>query len=101
MDGEEPKFVILSYEQYQKIEADGEVILQTRRNGFVEANGMANLPAQGGKDASGEEEDEQKTVDRLNREILSLKEEIRQKEEAELIESEQPAEPIAETVDFD
>jgi len=76
LDGDEPAFVVLSYDKYQKMEQGEEVP--------VIANGISEI---------GDEE----TMERLNQEILVLKEEIRQKEEAELISTE----PVAETVDFD
>jgi hypothetical protein len=60
LDGNEPEFIILPYDQYEKMSQ------------------MAD-----NKDSESEEE----TIEKLNREILALKEEIRQKESAELAES--------------
>ena len=118
LDGEEPEFVILSYRQYEKIEAGEEVRLSTSSkmyDGAAETNSMASAVAD--KDVG--DEDEQEAVEKLNQEILALKEEIRLKEEAELqggehfgrelsaerfvepVENEQPAEPVAKVVDFD
>ena len=91
LDGEEPIFVMLSYDKYQKMEAGmeaGEEIPVSRGN--LEESGAAN-----GID------DDEAAVEKLNQEILALKEEIRQKEEAELIENGQTHEPIAETIDLD
>lgn len=77
LNGNEPEFVILSYDQYKKI--DNAV------------NDEENL-------GGGEEE---KTIEKLNREILALKEEIRQKESAELAENAGEEEPIADPVLFE
>ena len=82
LDGDEPAFVVLSYDKYQKMEQGEEVP--------VMANGISEI-------GDGDEE----TMERLNQEILVLKEEIRQKEEAELVGNEQSTEPIAQAVDFD
>ncbi|MGD0977442.1 MAG: hypothetical protein ABR875_04100 [Minisyncoccia bacterium] len=69
MNGNTPEFVVLPFEKYQKIE-----------NGFS-------------GDTPNACEEENAAIEKLNREILVLKEEIRQKEEAELIEEEEmPAE---------
>jgi uncharacterized protein YdcH (DUF465 family) len=80
LNGDKPEFVILSYDQYQKI--DG-------------ATGSEEKPAgEGGEEA----------IERLNREILALKEEIRQKESAELVENVGGAveeEPIADPAFFE
>lgn len=78
LNGNEPEFVILSYDQYKKADNAG---------GDAEVN-------------LGEEEDE-KTIEKLNREILALKEEIRQKESAELIENTEEEEPVANVIDFE
>jgi PHD/YefM family antitoxin component YafN of YafNO toxin-antitoxin module len=76
LDGDKPEFVILSYDKYENMEAGEEVPLSTGRNGLAQPNGIA---VRGIRD-----EDEQQAVERLNQEISVLKEEIRQKEEAEL-----------------
>lgn len=104
LDGDKPEFVILSYDNYQqKIEV-------SERDVIVEVNGEASSPARlaeyPAKRASEtgnliDPNEDEKTVERLNQEISVLKEEIRQKEEAELTENEQFTEPIVETVDFD
>ena len=60
MNGNVPEFVILSYPNYLKFD-------EAKKN----------------KDINSEED----TIEKLNREISALKDEIRQKEEAELIES--------------
>lgn len=95
LDGEKPEFVILSYDKYENIEAGGEEVpfSTVRRNGLSQSNSVA------GRVISTEEE--QESVERLNQEISALKEEIRQKEEAELQGDEQSTEPVARVVDFD
>lgn len=60
MNGNTPEFVVLSYPNYLKLDE-----------------------AKKTKETNPEED----TIEKLNREILALKEEIRQKEEAELVES--------------
>ena len=88
LDGDEPALVVLSYDKYQKLDA-GEELPVSHRNGLDEsviANGV---------------DIDETTVEKLNQEILVLKEEIRQKEEAELVADAQSTEPIAEAVDFD
>lgn len=74
LNGDEPEFVILSYDQYKKIDRT------------TEGLGL-------------EGEDDEKTIDKLNQEILALKEEIRQKESAELAENteEEPTPPYLES----
>lgn len=88
LNGNEPEFVILSYDQYQK--TDGAV-----RDGRESSEGQEGQ----------EGEDDDKTIEKLNREILALKEEIRQKESAELIENTiedtEEKEPIADVIDFE
>ena len=79
LDGNEPEFVILPYDQYEK------------------GNGA---PDDSGENTKGLDE-EDKTIDKLNREILALKEEIRQKESAELVENTEEEEPAAEVIDFE
>jgi hypothetical protein len=87
LNGNEPEFVILSFDQYQK--TDGAV--SDEREVFE------------GPDFEGP--DDEKTIEKLNREILALKEEIRQKESAELIEdtieNAEEREPIADVIDFE
>lgn len=80
LDGNEPEFVILPYGQYEK------------ENG---------APDDSGENTKGLDEEEGKTIDKLNQEILALKEEIRQKESAELIENTGEEEPTAEVIDFE
>lgn len=96
LDGDKPEFVILSYDNYQKMEIGEEIPFFTNRNerdGIAEMNGeMRNIV---------DVDEDQKTVERLNQEISALKEEIRQKEEAELIENEQSTEPMAQAIDLD
>ena len=79
LDGNEPEFVILPYDQYEQ------------ENGGPDGSG---------EDAKGPEEEE-KTIEKLNQEILALKEEIRQKESAELVENTGEEEPVAEVIDFE
>lgn len=87
MDGNEPGFVILPYDQYERIES-GEDIPISNKNPLEhpELNGI---------------NDDEKTVERLNQEIMALKEEIRQKESAELLENTDLVQEIPETVDLD
>ena len=105
LNGDEPEFVILSYRQYEKIEAGEEVRLSTgskTHNGSAETNGLAKAVVDRDiSDDDDNDEDERGFVERLNHEILALKEEIRLKEEAELVANEQSAEPVAQIVDFD
>lgn len=63
MNGDEPEFVVLSYGHYRKLEEEA-----------------------GKKEV--ETSSEEKLIERLNTEILALKEEIRQREENELLNSE-------------
>lgn len=79
LDGNEPEFVILPYGQYEK------------ENG---------APDDSGEDTKGPDE-EDKTIEKLNQEISALKEEIRQKESAELIKNTGEEEPTAEVIDFE
>jgi len=74
LNGNEPEFIILPYDQYEKM------------------NQMAD-----NKDSESEEE----TIEKLNREILALKEEIRQKESAELAESTTEEEPANDSTLFE
>lgn len=78
LNGDEPEFVIVSYDQFQKIEA------------------IENT-----EDEVENSEDNEKMIEKLNHEILALKEEIRQKEAAELAENTGEEEPIAEVIDFE
>ena len=93
MDGNEPQFVMLPYENYEKIETGENVPI---------ANSSVDNPEAVIAEPVIEtyESYDQKTVDRLNQEIMSLKEEIRQKEAAELLEGNEEAESLAETVDL-
>ncbi len=96
LDGNEPEFVVLPYEKYEKLESEKE----------------GQLPIHN--------QSEEKSLEKLNQEILALKEEIRQKESLELLnsddedpikpeagpvdimmENEQEEEPIAEVIDFE
>ncbi len=92
LNGNEPEFVIMPYENYEKMELGENVPIAHEEGNGLEAG---NLSA-GGQEA---EDNERKTVDRLNQEIMALKEEIRQKESAELLESSEE-EVFAETVDL-
>lgn len=65
MNGKTPDFVILPFEKYQKMEAEN-------------PTNSANIS-----------EEEEAMVERLNKEIQALKEEIRLKEEAELAQEEE------------
>lgn len=78
LNGNEPEFVILSYDQYAK-----------------EDDATSDI-----EESSGGQEDE-KTIERLNQEILALKDEIRQKEAAELVENVEEKEPVADVIDFE
>lgn len=62
MQGNEPDFVVLSYEQFRALEVPAESPVPTLRD--------------------------EELIDALNKEILALKEEIRQKETAELVQEE-------------
>lgn len=68
MKDERPEFVILSYENYKKISQE---------------NGAENSPKSA--DFGGENE----ALEKLNKEISALKEEIRQREELELLDQDE------------
>lgn len=72
MNGNIPEFVILSYANYKRIEE-----LKNPPAGPDSAVGAGGKPDPSEGDA----------IEKLNREILALKEEIRQKEEAEILHS--------------
>ena len=97
LDGDDPEFVILSYDKYENMEQGEEVPFSTVRNGLARSNAGNS----GGISADPSAEEDQDAVEKLNQEILALKEEIRLKEEAELVADEQSTEPVAETVDFE
>ncbi len=80
MNGNSPEFVVLAYDQYQKLTGGGQ--------GERRANPNPNRLTP----------EEEETVEKLNKEILALKEEIRQKEEAELAQASdsQPLPGLAE-----
>jgi len=93
LDGNEPEFVIMPYENYEKMELGENVPIA-----HEEGNGVE--PVEGPTE-------EQKTVDKLNQEIMALKEEIRQKESAELMvsneeseETDEETQVFADTVDL-
>ncbi len=88
LDDGEPSFVVMPFDEYQKLDAGVEIPVSN-------SNGIDELGV-----ANGIYADEQ-SVDRLNQEIRVLKEERRQKEEAELLEKAQPTEATAETIDLD
>jgi hypothetical protein len=72
MNGNAPEFVILTYDDFDKLQKNKDL------NGrAVETQSVT----EGG-------EEDIATIERLNQEISALKEEIRQKEEAELVEAE-------------
>ena len=80
LNGDEPEFVILSYDQYEKTDRAAENTEEGPER---------------------QKQDEEKTIEKLNREILALKEEIRQKESAELVENTEESEPAASVIDFE
>lgn len=87
LDGNKPEFVLLSYDQYKKMDmaaGDGEVPISQEEPERQE-----------------EQPEDEKTIEKLNREILALKEEIHQKESAELVENTGEEEPVAEVIDFE
>jgi hypothetical protein len=67
MNGNNPEFVIMPYDKYQKSE-----VAQPGATGLVC-------------------EEENSVIEKLNKEISALKEEIRQKEEAEIVEETEEA----------
>lgn len=79
LDGNEPEFVILPYDQYEK------------------ESGASDNPREGTREGG---EDKEKTIDKLNEEILALKEEIRQKESAELAENIEEEELVTNPAPF-
>ena len=78
MNGNSPEFVVLAYDQYQKLTGDGQSERRTNPSRLTP--------------------EEEETIEKLNKEILVLKEEIRQKEEAELAQTSdsQPLPGLAE-----
>ncbi len=69
VNGNVPEFVVLPYSAYKSLEAEAE--RSKPKESFVKT-----------------ENEETAEIERLNKEILALKEEIRQKEEVELAEAE-------------
>lgn len=87
LDGNEPEFVILPYGRYEKIEAGEDVPISNKNpDERPDFNGAA---------------DDEKTVEKLNQEIMALKEEIRHRESAELLQNTEPAQEFSEAVDLD
>lgn len=85
MDGDKPKFVIVSYDQYKKGEA---------KNSVTEPEVYQEPPEKSDED--------QRNYDRLNQEILALREEIRRKESAEMVDNVETEEGVsANLVDFE
>ena len=84
LDGNELEFVILPYDQYEK-----------------ETSTPDDSGGNSGENMKGPDEEEEKTIEKLNREILALKEEIHQKESAELIENTRGEESVADVIDFE
>lgn len=76
VNGENPEFVILTYNKFKELEGVGNSVSITEDAVFFE-----NFEANGVDRDQGE-------IERLNQEVLALKEEIRQRESAELASSE-------------
>jgi hypothetical protein len=91
MNGNEPEFVVLSYDKYRALDAGEDIEILGRDNTGGEPIGSSEPLNY----------EDQKIFDRLNQEILALKEEIRQKESAELLGDEQSTEQVAEGIDLD
>ena len=70
MDGDKPEFIILPYEKYSQTSEGGRDFSSESKERSVDGT-----------------DEEQNNIDALNREILVLKEEIRQKESAELVDN--------------
>jgi hypothetical protein len=88
MDGDRPRFVIVSYDQYKKI-------------GTGNQSDPIAEPATYQEPAEKSDED-QKNYDRLNQEILTLREEIRRKESAEMVDNVEAEEGVSSNlVDFE
>lgn len=86
LDNDKPVFIMLTYDKYQETKSSKEV-LNANANDYFDG-GAVNI------------ENDEKTVEKLNQEILALKEEIKQKEEAELVtEDNQFDGPATEAVD--
>jgi len=103
LDGDEPEFVILPYDKYENMEQGEEVPFSTARNGLAGSRQVGLTQSNDGRGINADPlvEEDQEAVERLNQEIIALKEEIRLKEEAELVADEQSTEPVAETIDLD
>ncbi len=86
MEGDKPVLVVMPYDKFEKLESGEEI--PVLKNGFDEP--VANAI-----------DYDESAVESLNREIAALKEEIRQKEEAELIENSDNQDLFADTVDLD
>ena len=78
MNGNEPEFIVMAYDKFAKLETPpaGEA-------------GPTPVPVNSIEDKKDRDEEE-RLINTLNNEILALKEEIRQKETAELV-AEEPA----------
>jgi len=77
MNGDTPEVVVISYEQYKKLGA-GERVVE-------KINPVVNKQEQPvGSSTEQTSPDDDRVIEKLNREILALKEEIKQKESAEL-----------------
>lgn len=101
LEGGEPELVILPYEKYQKLEtellffaSDASDAKSTEATPAFSRDGLNSLTENNGGE-------EQETMDKLNQEILVLKEEIRQKEASELLSDVESAEVVAQGVDLD
>ena len=81
INGHTPEFVVLSFAAYQKLD-------ENKNEKDLRFSGPTNL--------AGPTEAETGEIERLNKEILALKKEIRQKEEAELVQAEEDKEEISQ-----
>lgn len=85
LEDEKPAFVVLSFEKYQELQKNEnkEVLVKhfsrLNGNGSVLAEFAANRQAS--KEASTDSNENSEDLERLNKEILALKEEVRMMEE--------------------
>lgn len=96
MDGDKPKFVIVSYDQYRRTENQEPATVSESFKSIEPEASMIDVENQ---DKS---EEDQRNYDRLNQEILALREEIKRKESAELIGNVEAEEGVVpDIVDFE
>lgn len=87
LDNGEPAFVVLSYDKFKALDSDTNFGVDIFGAGIGAGEGNGNGPLRQSDSEAREANglgDGQNEIERLNQEILALKEEIRQRESAEL-----------------